>query len=307
MIDEPSNGVLGGYPKNKWLYNVLKSMPTAYDPNSWNSIGASLLKKSLNKLPDTSEFTFIKYKEMYTVGWTEAKQYYSRSHEELRPVNMGYQLHMFGKMTKLNQNNIPVKNSLYANVIRDAGIDICNTHPNGIMWDTFQNMINILNTLDAPYNLHGGTLLSWYRDCSLGGQDIDLTLELDWFSTNNDKLKQRLLNNGWRIERIFGTIGKAGYEEAWLKNNIKVDLFSQALVNGKYTNGLTVGDITYPCMIDKDGTLTYRWGNLNISIPVPIEKALKSLYNDWKTPAKKYVWYIDPFKRGNQCTKDFTL
>lgn len=307
MVDKPSNGVLGGYAKNKWLYNVLKSMPIIYDPNSWNSIGAGLLKKSLPQ--NTDEFTFIKYEEMYTIPWTQAKNYYTKPYNQLAPVKLGYQLHMFGMRLKLNgiYNSIPVENSLYANVIKDIGIDLCKTHPSGIVWDIFHNIITILNTLNAPYNLHGGTLLSWYRDCSLGSQDIDITLELDWFTQNNNKLKRKLLDNRWRVIKRFGTIGKAGYEEAWVKNNIKVDLFSQTLLNGKYTNGLSIGNVIYPCSIQKSGTLIYKWSDLNIKVPVPIEKALKSLYHDWKIPAKKYVWSIDPFKKGNQCTKNFTL
>jgi hypothetical protein len=244
---------------------------------------------------------------MYTIGWTEANKYYNSPYDELDPVTMGYQLHMFGKMTNLVKNIIPSRDSLYTNIIKTIGIELCKTHPKGVIWDTFKDMITILNNLIAPYNIHGGTLLSWYRDCSLGGQDIDFTLELEWFTKNNKKLRNNLLKHGWKMERIFGQIGNAGYEEAWLKNNIKVDLFSQTLLHEKYTNGLTINGITYPCIIEKRGTLSYKWGDLSMKVPVPIEPALKSLYRDWKTPAKKYVWDIDPFKEGNQCSKNFTL
>jgi len=204
-------------------------------------------------------------------------------------------------------NTVPVENSLNANTINDIGTDICMSHPDGVMWNTFKNMIGILNSLKAPYNLHGGTLLSWYRDCSLGNQDIDVTLELKWFTSNNKILRKKLLANGWRLEHAFGTIGKAGYEEAWLKNKIKVDIFSQTIVRGKHTNGLTINGVTYPCTIEKKGTSVYKWSDIQIRVPVPIEDALKSLYNDWKTPVNDYVWYINPFKKGNQCTKSFTL
>ena len=279
-------------------------MPTIYDPTSWNSIGAKLLKQSLETLQDSNEFTFVKYKDMYTIGWSDSNTYYNHPYDQLKDVQLGYQLHMFGKMTKIINNNIPVENSLYANVIKDIGIDLCQTHPNGFIWDAFKNMISILNRLDAPYNLHGGTLLFWYRNCSLGKEDIDFTIELEWFSKNNNKLKKEIINNGWKLEKTFGTIGKAGYEEAWLLNNIKVDLFSQTLIDGKHTNGLTINGISYPCSIYKTGTITYKWSDLVIKVPVPIEKTLKSLYGDWKTPSKNYVWHIDPFKRGRGCRKN---
>lgn len=183
----------------------------------------------------------------------------------------------------------------------------CAAIPKGIMWDTFTNILTILNQMNAPYNLHGGTLLSWYRDCSLGASDIDFTVDLSWFAKHNAKLKNKLLNQGWKQKHVFGTFGKAGYEEAWVKNRIKVDLFSQTLLNGKYTNGLTVDGKTYPCVIEKYGTEVAKWGDLSMKVPIPIEGALKSLYNDWKTPVKNYAWDIHPFKEGNQCTKSFTL
>lgn len=183
----------------------------------------------------------------------------------------------------------------------------CASIPKGIMWDTFTNIVTILNQMNAPYNLHGGSLLSWYRDCSLGASDIDFTIDLKWFAKHNAKLKNELLNQGWKQKHVFGTFGKAGYEEAWVKHGIKVDLFSQTLLNGKYTNGLTVHGITYPCVIEKNGTEVTQWGNLSMKVPIPIEGALKSLYNDWKTPVKNYAWDIHPFKKGNQCTKKFTL
>lgn len=184
---------------------------------------------------------------------------------------------------------------------------LCTTHPKGKIWDTFADMVSILNKIDAPYNLHGGTLLSWYRDCSVGNQDIDFTLDLKWFTEHNKLLAKTLKNNGWRMEHAYGKFGKPGYEEAWLKRNIKVDLFSQALLNGKHTTGMTVNGITYPCMITKTGTLTYKWADMQIQVPEPIEGVLEQLYTDWKTPLKKYAWDIDPFKKGNQCTKTFTL
>ena len=183
----------------------------------------------------------------------------------------------------------------------------CAAIPKGIMWDTFTNILTILNQMNAPYNLHGGTLLSWYRDCSLGASDIDFTVDLSWFAKHNAKLKNKLLKQGWKQKHVFGTFGKAGYEEAWEKNRIKVDLFSQTLLNGKYTNGLTVDGKTYPCVIEKYGTEVAKWGDLSMKVPIPIEGALKSLYNDWKTPVKNYAWHINPFKKGNQCTKSFML
>lgn len=182
----------------------------------------------------------------------------------------------------------------------------CVSIPKGVTWNTFTNILTILNQMHVPYNLHADTLLRWYRDCLLGGSDIDFTIDLNWFTKNNAQLKTQLLNQGWKQKYVFGTFGKPGYEESWVKNKIKVDLFSQTLLNGRYTQGLTVNGITYPCTIKKNGTHVHKWGNLLIRVPYPIETALTSLYNDWKTPVKKWRWNVDPFKT-KQCTKTFTL
>ena len=173
----------------------------------------------------------------------------------------------------------------------------CIKKPYGVMWDVFKSMVDILNNLKANYTISSGTVLSWYRDCSLGSSDIDMNIELRWFTLYQQKLHQSLIASGWRQEHKFGTIGDVGYEEAWLKNGIKTDLFSIAHIDGHYVNSLTISGIQYPCYSLFERYEIYRWNALTFQVPSPIEPYLVGKYGNWK---KKhiygYAWDIEPFK-----------
>ena len=311
MVDKPSNGVIGGYPKNEWLRKILYMMPSGYDPQAWNSIihagKDSLLVKSMNSM-NKDEFTFIHYKEMYTVGWTEAEKYYKTPYSQLKQVTMGYQLHMFGKMTELTKNTLPVKDSLYMNTIRDIGIEIpehCKTPYTGPMATNFKSMVTILNGLRAPWKMHAGNILFWYRDCSLPNDDMDISIDLEWFRNNKAVLGKQLKEAGWHMRESFGHINSVGYEEAWIRNGKKCDLFSVKRVDNKYTSGLTINGNVNECSYTSNTTVLEKWGDLVIKVPAPIENVLTQFYgSDWRTPDNKYVWDKTPFQKGRWCYKN---
>jgi hypothetical protein len=196
------------------------------------------------------------------------------------------------------QANSPKKICPFDNSELDIPIrQHCVNKPSGVMWDVFKSMVDILNNLKANYTISSGTVLSWYRDCSLGSSDIDMYIELRWFTLYQQKLHQSLIASGWRQEHNFGTIGDVGYEEAWLKNGIKTDLFSIAHIDGHYVNSLTISGIQYPCYSLFERYEIHRWNALTFQVPSPIEPYLVGKYGNWK---KKhiygYAWDIEPFK-----------
>ena len=174
---------------------------------------------------------------------------------------------------------------------------ICTNNPSGKKWDTFKSIISVLNGLKAIYSISGGTVLFWYRDCSLGDVDIDINIDWKWFVSNAQKLGQTLKENNFVKIHSFGEIYRYGYEEAWKKNNIKVDLFTQANVNGKYISGTTINGVTYACYSFFDIYKTHTWNSLQFKVPEPIEPYLEKKYGQWKIPEKGYRWDISPFKR----------
>lgn len=175
----------------------------------------------------------------------------------------------------------------------------CKTKPSGKKWDTFTTMIGILNDLNANYSIAGGTVLFWYRDCSLGDSDIDINIDWHWFVSHSIILKNTLKKNKFTQIHKFGQVDKYGYEEAWKKNGIKVDLFTQAHVNGKYISGTTINSVVYPCYSFLQRYVVHTWNSLKFRVPEPVEPYLQKKYGNWKTPERGYHWAQSPFKRDN--------
>ena len=201
------------------------------------------------------------------------------------------------------------KDSIRTNLLGSLGS--CNLKGvGGKNWGLFKNMIGIFNELDVPYSLSWGTLLFWYRSCSFDSSDMDFSIDMDWFKnkTNHLLLHDMLVKNGWRKEATYGIFGVIGYEEAWIRDGMKMDLFSLSYVNGSYVCGLTLLDGNmYSCFVKRKGMSMYKWGDLMIRAPSNVESVLDFGYGkDWRIPDPNYQWDVTPFKRG-VCSKDYVL
>ena len=74
------------------------------------------------------------------------------------------------------------------------------------------------------HSLSPRSLLNLYRDCSLGDSDLDLSLDLTWWTPDNSLLlNEALIGAGFTRLQTFGKLGEAGYEESYTKTEIKVD------------------------------------------------------------------------------------
>jgi len=194
-----------------------------------------------------------------------------------------------------------VKTIINEKVVSGTVTHRCKTKPSGKKWDTFKSMINALNQLSTNYTISSGTVLAWYRDCSLKkSDDIDININLRWFSKHQKRLEKSLLASGWKKQRVFGTLGDVGYEEAWTRNKIKTDLFSVAYVDGRYINGLTVNDKVFPCDSFFKSYETHVWNNVKFQVPSPIEPYLRGKYGNWKVEhVANYKWNLEPFKTAD--------
>ena len=175
-----------------------------------------------------------------------------------------------------------------------------------LKWQTFTDMVNVLNDLNCPYNLHGGTLLNFVRDCELKDSDFDFAISLEWWRENFDLLDKAVRNAGFvpeREEGAYGTIGKPGYEMPWEKRGFKVDFFSRIDEQHRYVTPLWEGRY-YNCTSIREEYSTGLWGDIVVRVPVPFEDTLVSLYGkDWKLPFPgKWRWFEDAFEIGS-CQK----
>lgn len=181
-------------------------------------------------------------------------------------------------------------------------------------WAALEAMVGALNELDAPYNIHGGTLLGLARTCSIFDGDIDFVVEHGWFEEHHSRASKAFREAGFAMGASFGALGETGYEEAQHhmtllqggskislvhERGFKVDLFTIRRFSDKYVWGLWVHGTYHPCSTESTGTSSYDWLGLHIRIPVPVEGALTSLYgSDFMTP-QPWTWDIEPFTKGS--------
>lgn len=187
--------------------------------------------------------------------------------------------------------------------------NVCVNKPTGKMWKAFESMVRILEKIQADYSISHGTVLFWYRDCSLGSSDIDMRIDLTWFQEHQRELHDELRKSGWRMERSFGSISDVGYEEAWLLNGVKCDLFSTKPAERFHISGLTINGVTYPCKNFFNEIEEHTWGDVTFKVPVPIERYLEKMYGNWNEKhILGYKWDVEPFKTDRElCSKSETF
>ena len=177
---------------------------------------------------------------------------------------------------------------------------VCQTEPKGKMWDAFRSMVGLLEDLGANYTVSSGTLLTWYRQCDLTSEDIDMNIDLRWFSAHLEDLHRSLKSAGWTKSAFFGKPNQIGYEEAWLYKGVKCDLFSIAYVEGRYINGLTIEGKVYPCDSYLERYERHEWNGVSFWTPAPIEPYLRGKYGRWRKKISSYRWDEDPFRRDGR-------
>lgn len=195
----------------------------------------------------------------------------------------------------------------------DDAVQHCENSPSGQKWDIFKDAVLVLNEVSAKYAVSSGSLLFYYRDCSVGDIDMDVTIDYDWFRKHSHKLYKGLENHSWKKKRTFGIAGNKfkGYEESYEKEGAKLDLFMLKNDSGRFTYGLTVDRITWPCkaVLQKYGK--HVWNGVTFNVPEPVEPYLLGQYGDWRSrvesnrdehykkikvhTARAYTWSESPF------------
>ena len=166
-------------------------------------------------------------------------------------------------------------------------------------WVVIKDFLDIFNSLHAPYLLSEGSLLQFHRDFSTGSSDVDFTLEAWWWKEgeNRKDLKGMLEMKGMGRNIVFGNFGETGYEEAWGRDGIKVDLFSSIVENGTHTIAMWVGENKYFCSYPMEAAAEVEWWEgRRVRVPVPTERAVEHMYSaNWRVPFPQWRWDLDPF------------
>tara|TARA_B110001450_G_scaffold129971_1_gene122224 strand:+ start:28116 stop:30521 length:2406 start_codon:yes stop_codon:yes gene_type:complete len=177
---------------------------------------------------------------------------------------------------------------------------------NTVKYKLLTKLVHVLDAANCPYNIHGGTLLGFVRDCELKDSDIDIAIPIEWRRQNEDILTKSLDDNGFKkfYQNAFGTLDKFGYETAYKKYGIKVDLFSYIDEPNHYITGLWKGSKVYRCPAKRKTIGTAMWGDVQVRVPIPYDTVLSSWYGaNWKKPFKRnWRWFEDAFEVGS-CIK----
>ena len=117
---------------------------------------------------------------------------------------------------------------------------------------------------------------------------------------NREKLNLMLQEKQIKRSLVFGTFGEPGYEEAWERDGVRVDLFSSIVVNGTHTIAMWVGENKYLCSYPMEGAEEVMWWEgRKVRIPVPTERIVEHMYSvNWRKPFTNWRWDIDPFLTG---------
>ena len=94
-----------------------------------------------------------------------------------------------------------------------------------------KDVVGVLSSVGAPYYISEGSLLHLYRDCGLGQSDLDLVLDLAWWTEANSRhLQAELAARGFTRSLVFGQLEQVGYEESYTKDDIKVIHLSSDII-----------------------------------------------------------------------------
>ena len=214
---------------------------------------------------------------------------------------------------KYDQNILPpVMIKLWPAVV---GLGLSHMHAHN-KWLVFTDVIHVLDRLNAPYNIHAGTILGFVRDRELKDSDIDIAVSSEWMKTNNAAFINAFKRAGFDYMyktasgqlSPFGQLGQFGYEVAWTKRGVKTDVFSRLDYPDRYETGLWYHGVVYRCVTHRRGVETAVWDSLHIQVPVPYDLVLSSLYGtNWTLPFPgKWRWFEDALEVGS-CYDELTV
>ena len=95
-----------------------------------------------------------------------------------------------------------------------------------------KDVVSVFTKLSVPYFLSDGSLLHLYRNCSLGTSDLDFVVQLHWWNKSSSlRLQVALQDEGFRRQDFFGEQEMIGFQESWIRQEVKVRREKCTLLN----------------------------------------------------------------------------
>jgi phosphorylcholine metabolism protein LicD len=178
-----------------------------------------------------------------------------------------------------------------------------------VAFEVLRDTHNILNKLDIPFWLDGGTLLGFVRDgifCEGDEDDVDVSTWCD-YKDKIPMLINEFVNMGYTIHGNWQD-GKGQSHELSMRhknNKHKVDIFFKER-KGEYSwhclyTGLNPctwkrNKIRYFNNLREFSIMTNK-EDMSFNIPVDYDGYLTELYGDWETPVNRNKWNC--YNKGN--------
>ena len=198
------------------------------------------------------------------------------------------------------------------------------TPPTNSMWLTLRDFQVALSSISAPAFIAAGTVLGLVRHCDPNphgpgevADDIDFALEHGWYTEHFNELADTLVAAGFAPKWYFpgarrfdghgvpeAIVRGKGFEAAWTKRGVKVDLFSGDFNPETFVYALwTGGAFKYNGCTEKTTSLApFKWHGVDVQVPVPLEAYLTHHYGNHYMKPQPWVWDVGPFKTG-VCTR----
>ena len=236
------------------------------------------------------------------------------------------------KFTSLSEMIYPITSTIneapiYYATDTDLDIEECRKYlspPSTKTWLSLRDFQHVLDQVSAPAFLFGGTVLGLTRHCDPNprgrnreSDDVDFAVEHRWYIENFNTLSRALAAAGFKPKWYFPGGGSfrsgsgppvhiikaVGFEAAWTKRGIKVDLFSVTFEKDKIIGALwTGGGKKYnQCVWKSTSQVSFKWYDINVRVPKPLNVFLTSWYGKDYIRPQPWVWNVGPFKTG-ACT-----
>lgn len=174
----------------------------------------------------------------------------------------------------------------------------------------FENLAlakKLLDELNVRNWLTDGTLLGYYRDKDLIDHDVDIDLG-SFMDDYTDEIIHKFIENGWRIEHIFGK-RDLGFELAFNRKGVKLDIFFFYKDGDRYWHGAWKrtgkGENLIKYYYDKFDLKEVEFKCYTFNIPANPLKYIETKYGPgWQTPVKEWDWAFGP---SNAVATDFYM
>ena len=233
-------------------------------------------------------------------SFIEESQEKPRAKENSKPLESYFRRHVVEQSVTCSEQELQQFRKNYPERV------VKGSHFQSIARRTLNRTAEVLNKLDIPFVILGGTLLGWYRECGFIGHTTDLDIGV-FASDFTPSMAKAFQDAGFALFRKFGNFGRYGFEYSWKREGCQVDIFPfyeenvtiwhstwlDAVCNGNICTGGSIYQMVWP----KPWEFAPTWfEGSKVLVPTDPDRWLSQLYGpDWRKPVESWHWVWSMF------------